>query len=384
MHIHYQQEPCILLVDDEPQNIQLLAIILKNRGYLVEFATSGSEALQWVQTRPFDLILLDVMMPGMDGYEVCTRLKHDLATREIPIIFLTARTDPESVIKGFQLGAVDYVTKPFQKDELLARVKTHLALIQQQRDLDRYAQELQQKNAQLEELNATKDTFFSIVAHDLKTPLTSFLAFGELLNDFENLSSGQKTTLIRMFKEAAHNLLTLLENLLTWSRLQRGQIEFLPQPLNVQDFVVRNVNLFTPAAKQKQITLHNRVQHEVAAYADLYMLDAVMRNVLSNAIKFTPSGGAVTIDVMRAETLVTISVADTGIGIPAEKCGSLFRIDAKYQRKGTNGEPGTGLGLVLCKEFVQKQGGVIRVESREGNGTTLYVTLPVSAGPPHE
>lgn len=376
-------QTAILLVDDEPKNIQLLGNLLQTEGYAVEFATSGAEALQWVKARPFDLILLDVMMPEMDGYAVCKCLKNDPAARDCPVIFLTAKTDLESLVQGFNLGAVDYVTKPFRKEELLARVKTHLTLLRQQQALNHDAAvleernlELQQKNAQLDELNASKDKFFSILAHDLKNPFQSFLMFGNLFDDFEHQDQEQLKELIRLFKESAHNLFALLENLLTWSRLQRGLLEYLPQPLSIKDFAARNVNLLAPHANQKQIALHNRVPPNVMVYADLYMLDAVIRNLLSNAVKFTGPGGAVEISATATETLATVTVTDTGIGIPADKSDKLFRIDAKFRHNGTAGEIGTGLGLILCKEFVEKNGGAIGVKSEEGRGAAFFFTLP--------
>jgi two-component system sensor histidine kinase/response regulator len=382
------QEATILLVDDEPKNIQLLGNLLQQQGYAVEFATSGEEAIQWVNTRTFDLILLDVMMPEMDGYEVGQRLKSHPATREIPVIFLTAKTDTESVVRGFNLGAVDYVTKPFQQQELLARVRTHVALVNQRRILDKYAAlleernlELRQKNDQLEELNTSNDKFFSIIAHDLKSPLSSFLGFADILEMLPTKTQDQVEEIVGQFRTSAKNLFALLENLLTWSRLQRGMVEYLPQALNIKDFVARNVNLLSPNAAQKQITLHNRVLQDIVVSADLYMLDAVIRNLLSNAIKFTGAGGAVEISATVAEAMVTVAVADTGMGIPEEKLGKLFRIDAKFKHRGTAGEAGTGLGLILCKEFVEKNGGSIRVESQLGKGATFFFTLP---GRPNE
>jgi two-component system sensor histidine kinase/response regulator len=383
-----RQEATILLVDDEPKNIQLLGNLLQQQGYAVEFATSGAEAIQWVNTRTFDLILLDVMMPEIDGYEVCKRLKSHPATSEIPVIFLTAKTDTESVVRGFNLGAVDYVTKPFQQQELLARVRTHVALVNHRRLLEKYTALLEEKNlalqqqtVQLEDLNASKDKFFSIIAHDLKSPLSSFLGFADILEILPTKTQDQVEEIVGQFRTSAKNLFALLENLLTWSRLQRGMVEYLPQALNIKDFVARNVNLLSPNAAQKQITLHNRVLQGIVVSADLYMLDAVIRNLLSNAIKFTGAGGAVEISATVAEAMVTVAVADTGMGIPEEKLGKLFRIDAKFKHRGTAGEAGTGLGLILCKEFVEKNGGSIRVESQLGKGATFFFTLP---GRPNE
>lgn len=380
------QESAILLVDDEPKNIQLLGNLLQEQGYAVEFATSGAEALQWVQTRAFDLILLDVMMPGMDGYEVCKRLKQMSQTRDIPVIFLTAKTETDSVVQGFKLGAVDYVTKPFHKEELLARITTHLALLDQQRLLDKYATlleeknlELSRKNAQLEELNASKDKFFSIIAHDLKNPMSSFLAFANLLENIEQSNLQEVPTLAHQFRTSAENLFALLENLLTWSRLQRGMLDRFPQSAPFDLLLTRSISPLEPTLEQKQITLTHAVPTGLSVYTDINMLVTVLRNLIANAIKFTPAGGRIEVQAEPAGDMLRIAVADTGIGIPADKLDELFRIEAKMQRAGTAGEKGTGLGLILCKEFIEKNGGAIWVESQVGQGSTFFFTAPQHA-----
>ncbi len=384
-----QDKPCILLVDDEPKNIQLLGNLLREYGYTIEFATSGMDALRWLSMRLFDLILLDIMMPEMDGYDVCKRLKSNPITRGIPVIFLTARTDAEGIARGFSLGAVDYVTKPFQKEELLARVKTHLTLQEQQRTLDRYADlleeknlELRQKNLRLEESNANKDKFFSLIAHDLKSPMTGFLSLAELFENTDNMQPEQFKEFIRQFRASAENLFQLLENLLTWARIQRGLIGHAPQWANLGDIIHQNVALMAQNARQKKIVLVNSVAQEVFVYADTHMLEAVIRNLLSNALKFTKPGGNVDITTADAGDFVTVSISDNGIGMTEEKCAKLFRVGAKIQSKGTADEKGTGLGLILCKEFVEKNGGSIGVESRPERGTTVWFTLPKTPSAP--
>ena len=363
-------EPSVLIVDDNVENLQVLLAYLNNSGYKLLVAENGENALRQLEHVHPDLILLDVLMPGIDGFETCRRLKANPATREIPVIFVTALNEPEHKLKGFEFGGIDYITKPFQVEEVLARVHAHVTVRKLQR-------ELRQKNAELEELNASKDKFFSILAHDLKNPLIGFLSFAKFMEEgFAEWGKEQIQELAQQFREAAENLFALLENLLTWSRIQQGGIEYIPQDFPLGIVVVRNIDLLMPNARQKQLTLTNRVPELMPVDADLNMLDTIVRNLLSNAIKFTASGGTVEIAATHDEQTVTVTVRDTGIGIPAEKLPNLFRIDAKCQRAGTAGEKGTGLGLILCKEFVEKNGGRIWVASEVDQGTTFAFTLP--------
>jgi PAS domain S-box-containing protein len=236
---------------------------------------------------------------------------------------------------------------------------------------------LQESERQQQELNASKDKFFAILAHDLKNPLISFMSFARLLEQgIEDGEIDQIKKLAGQFHDSTKNLFALLENLLLWSQIQRGMIEPSPQEVPLGAFVVRNIKLLTPNAAQKQIRLNNLVQDEISVFGDINMVDSVVRNLLSNAIKFTKAGGAVAISATYDEQTATVMVSDTGIGIPPEKLTDLFRIDAKCQREGTAGEKGTGLGLILCKEFVEKNDGRIWVESEVGKGTTFSFTLP--------
>ena len=377
----------MLIVDDNPTNLGVLFNALSQIGFKVLVAEDGERALAQLERTCPDIILLDVLMPGMNGFETCRRLKQLETSSDIPVIFMTALSDTVDKIKGFEAGGVDYITKPLQHEEVLARVKTHLTIrhlqqrLQEQNEL--LAQQnilLEEKNRQLEELNANKDKFFSIIAHDLRSPFTGFLGLTQfIVKNIDEWSKDKISGITQKLHEAAENLYALLGNLLTWSRIQRGLVEYQPVSFNLSDIVTRNIQLFTSNAGQKQITLENSVPQKIVAYADPQMTDTVVRNLLSNALKFTQSGGTVRISAEQSETTVQISVSDTGIGIPDNKVEQLFRIDAKYKRTGTVGEQGTGLGLILCKELVENNGGTIRVTSVLEQGTTFTFTLPRSA-----
>ena len=656
------EKPFILLVDDNPKNLQVLGNLLEGT-YKTAVAENGVEALEFVKKKVPDLILLDIMMPEMDGFEFCQRLKADPDTRDISIIFLTALTEKANILKGFELGAVDYVIKPFRKEELLVRVKNRITLRHSQKQLEEQNLQLQQEiterkaaeialreqktvlntifdhapivmilvntegrveninytgvqtigrpkeevlgllggqvfqcvnsfsqggcsrgsycercpvrntvmetfrtgngfhkvegeltvmtdhgtithhllisttylnfhdgekvllsldditerkqmeealtqernllqtlidnvpdliyvkdtggrfllvnkanmrslgadmledimgktdfdffpkelseqysaderaiftsgqplvnheepyvepqtgatrwflttkvpfhdsqgniiglvginhditvrkqaeeqlkqaKEELEELNVNKDKFFSIIAHDLRSPLGALHSLSEII--VENIEGYGKDKLIQFLtiqRDAAKNLLALLENLLTWSRIQRGMIEFSPHQIEVGDIITQNIALFTQNAEQKQITFQSSIPEKTSVYADFSMVNTVVRNLISNALKFTDSGGMITVSVRQDNTCIKVSVSDTGIGIDAKHLSKLFHIDAKYQRKGTANEQGTGLGLILCKEFVKRNGGKIWVKSEVGKGTTFTFTLPL-------
>ena len=393
-----EEKALILVVDDNLQNLQVLGNMLRDHGYKVAAAQNGMIALDFVRQHHPECILLDIVMPELDGIETCRRLKMQAAGQDIPVIFITAVSDTWNKIQAFEAGGVDYITKPFQTEEVLARLRTHLALrnmqkrlqaqnVQLQQEIAERQQaetglqaahaELQVKNAQLAQVNASKDKFFSILSHDLKN------AFWVLLESTKHLASDYATASPEDFEADlvflhtnANRLYALFENLLTWSRLQRGLIEPFFQSTPLSAFITRNIELLLPNATQKQITLTNEVQDELLLEVDAKMIDTVIRNLLSNAIKFTAPGGAVTISAKHTAHAVTVAVTDTGIGMPEDVLAALFRIEAKAQRPGTAGERGTGLGLILCKEFVEKHGGAIWVESTVDAGTTFRFTLP--------
>jgi signal transduction histidine kinase len=236
---------------------------------------------------------------------------------------------------------------------------------------------IQQQNLQLQDLNATKDKFFSIISHDLKGPLNSFTSFsGLLMNHTDSLSKDEIKMLAKDLDKSLKNLFSLLENLLEWSRSQTGNIQFKAEPFDLTAVLEENKNLLHGQAHNKKINIVNTVQGDLPVQAHRHSVNTVIRNLISNAIKFTPEGGMITLAVAQTKEELKISVSDTGVGMSPEVLEKLFRIDSKHSTKGTADEKGTGLGLILCKDFIEKNGGKIGVESKEGKGSVFYFTLP--------
>lgn len=237
--------------------------------------------------------------------------------------------------------------------------------------------QIKEKNKALEELNATKDKFFSIISHDLKGPLNSLTSFSNLLiNHTSHLSKEEIQMLAKDLNKSVKGLFSLLENLLEWSRSQRGNLELKPEVLDLYDLIDQSKHLLSKTAENKNIRLNTPDYFNLTVLADRNTVDTIIRNLISNALKFTTSGGEVNVEVREAHEKVMILVQDNGVGMSQEVMQKLFRIDQKHSTKGTANEKGTGLGLILCKEFVEKNGGTLTVESREGVGSTFTFTLP--------
>ncbi|MDM8565297.1 hybrid sensor histidine kinase/response regulator [Candidatus Halobeggiatoa sp. HSG11] len=359
------KQQTILIVDDNPENLALLGNILTKKDYILGFASNGTTALNIAHKKCPDLVLLDVMMPDVDGFEVCKQLKQDTMLADIPIIFLTAKTEKDDVIAGLKLGAVDYVTKPFNEMELLTRVNTHL--------------ELQATKKELRESLATKDKFFSIVAHDLNNAFSGLIGLTSALTD-NNIqhTAERKDEYIQYLHQAAEKGYNLLTNLLQWSRSQTGSIQINPVVISLQYIVHKNVQLLQEKAKVKNINLFSQLDEDaLSMFADVSMLDTVIRNLLSNAVKFTNPYGVIKVTSEKSDNMVELSIIDDGVGIEFDDIDKLFRMDISHSTIGTDKETGNGLGLMLCKEFIEKNGGVIGVESEIGKGSRFYVRLPI-------
>ncbi|TVQ26065.1 MAG: hybrid sensor histidine kinase/response regulator [Spirochaetaceae bacterium] len=356
----------LLIVDDNSANLGVLYNHLDRKGYRVLVAQDGKAVIPLVEDETPDLILLDVMLPDISGFEICRRLKENPVTRDVPVIFISALASTEDKIEGFRAGGVDYITKPFQQDEVLARVEAHLT-IKKQREM-------------LAELNATKDRFFSIIAHDLRGPFTGFLGASRLLEESaEELDIETLRKIASELHRSAGRGVALLENLLKWAMLQQQLLMPRPAPVHLHSVVETAVDLFSSAAEQKGVTLTCDVHPSHVARADVDMISSAFRNLINNAVKFTPPGGAVSVASRREGDSVCVAVADTGVWVSEEDLPYLFRSDRKVQRKGTGGESGTGLGLVLVAEYVERNAGRIDVETVPGTGTTFTVHLPAES-----
>jgi len=357
----------VLLVDDVEINLQVAGAILQKDDMEILHADSGRKALQLLRGEKVDLLLLDIMMPGMDGFAVMETINSDSSIPDIPVIFLTARNDEESLTRAFELGAVDYITKPFRGGELRMRVRTHLQLRHIQREL--------------EEANATKDKFFSIIAHDLRSPFNSLLGMTQYLagGGIEELEADTAKEMLLGIHRSSKNVYNLLENLLEWSRIQTGRFVLKPELIKLSELITENLELLDVSIKEKELLILNNVQNHETAYADRNAITMVLRNLLSNAVKFTPRGGTIQVECSTNEGSTVLSVEDSGTGIDAELRDKLFQIGHRQSRPGTEMEKGSGLGLVLCKEFVERSGGRIEVQSEAGQGSRFSFSIPTQA-----
>jgi len=353
----------VLVVDDSMANLQLIGSVLIENGLKPSFSTNGANALLFLEHNIPDLVLLDIAMPGMDGFEICKRIKTDPRMESIPIIFLTARTQTDELVKGFDLGAVDYVTKPFNKTELVKRIKTHIGL-------KNAVQTIKEQNHELARLNEAKDKIFSVIAHDLRGPVANFKEISEMLLDTN--SSTHSTELLMMLKNSATNTYILLENLLNWSLSQRDKLPVKMQVLRVYGMLTQVLSLYSPAAKIKGLQMSVDGDRALEAWADYDMVYTTLRNLVGNAVKYTDAGGNIELKVTVFGDMVLVAVKDTGVGLTGEEIDKILNPMEFY--RSVYG--GSGLGTKLCLEFVKKNGGRMWIESVPGKGSTFFFTLP--------
>lgn len=366
----------ILVVDDTPANLRLLTGMLKEHGYRVRPVPSGRLAMQAVQNELPDLILLDITMPEMSGYEVCEQLKAEPASRDIPVLFISALDETIDKIKAFAVGGLDYITKPFQFEEVEARVQTHLRLRQLQVELEQRNRQVQASYDQLRELETLRDNLTSMVVHDMRSPLMGIMGYLEILEmDAGPKLNPTELAVLSEAREVAQVLAGMVNSLLDVSRLEQGQMPLHLAPADLDALIA--AGLGSLGALPQQVSLHH-LQHSPAlrVTCDADLVTRVVANLVGNAIKFTPEGGQVTVAAESCEQGVKIRVVDTGGGIPREYHQRIFekfgQVEARQQRTMYS----TGLGLTFCKLAVEAQGGRIGVESEVGKGSTFWFTLP--------
>lgn len=366
----------ILLVDDNPKNLQILSAFLREKNYRTAIAKSGEIALEAIKTDCPDLILLDIMMPHMDGYEVCQRIKNDPISQHIPVIFVTALTDTFQKIKGFEVGAVDYITKPFQKEEVLARIENQLTIGRQQIELTSLNEQLLSINEELHKSNNTKDKLLAIIGHDMRGPLSNIQSLLRLMLE-DALSAEEREDLIKETLKSVRFTHDLLENLLFWAKTQKGDIDSFPEALNLDSIVEETLFLLENAIKDKDHKVLSFIDASIEVWADRNMLSLIIRNLLANAIKFTPDNGKIVLTASTNLEEATVVVKDNGVGISEENLSSILSNQQPFSTRGTNMEKGTGLGLILCKSFVERIGGKFEIVSVVNQGTEISFTVPL-------
>lgn len=410
-----KKQQIVLIVDDNPTNIDILFNYLDEAGFQVSVAEDGESAVQQCLYNPPDIILLDVMMPGIDGFETCYQLKALPATASIPIIFMTALSEPAEKVRGFELGAVDYITKPVQHEELLARVRTHLKLRDLQQKLQAANLALQQANeeledrvadrtrrleialaenarllaesektvVQLQELDRLKSEFLTIVSHELRTPLNSILGFAEILlqEGAEAISDYAKEDVQHIYSSGQH-LLALINDILDVSKIEAGMMELISEAFVADDVVDEVITTCRTFITDKPLIIQANLPDNLPlVYADKARFKQILLNLVDNGIKFTPEGRiTITARVCEPEmTKLCFSVIDTGIGILPENQEAIFGHFYQVDMSNTRAYGGTGLGLTITKRLVELHGGEIGLKSEFGHGSEFYFTIPIAS-----
>lgn len=368
----------ILVVDDIAPNIRLVAGLLGPEGYEISFANSGKKALEQVldNDNDFDLILLDIMMPDMDGIAVCKAIKEHPDKRDIPIIFLTGKTDEVSIMTAFETGGVDYLQKPVNPVELIARVKTHLEL-KKARDM------ISQTNRELKEALELKNQFLGLAAHDLRNPLSAVQGYLRLLEmDAETSLSTEATQFMGSIQNMTQNMLEMINTFLEKAALELGQVELQFQSIDLIAALQPVFQLYREQAqhKKQRFQLHLSAP-ELWLEADPYRLNQILDNLLSNAVKYTPSEGQIDVFFKTVGEQLEIRVQDSGPGFLDADKPRLFGYFQRLSAQPTGQESSNGVGLALTKQMVELHQGQIQVESSLGQGATFIVTLPLHPQP---
>lgn len=362
----------ILIVDDVMSNVLLLKVLLTNEKFAIATASNGRQALEQVEKENPDLVLLDVMMPDMSGFEVAQHLKSNPNTADIPIIFLTALNSTADIVKGFQVGANDFISKPFNKEELIIRVTHQISLVAAKRLILSKTEELQRTIA-------GRDKLYSVIAHDLRSPMGSIkMVLNMLILNLPSEKIGAEMyELLTMANQTTEDGFSLLDNLLKWTKSQIGKLNVVYQDVDLVEVTDGVIEIFSMVASLKKIRIHEMKPEKMMVNADIDMLKTVVRNLLSNAIKFSKENSEVLVKMEEVDGMAVVSVQDYGCGISEEGQKKLLHTDTHFSTFGTNNEEGSGLGLLLCKDFVVKNGGKLWFTSKEGEGSIFSFSIPV-------
>ncbi len=390
-----KKKKVILCIDDEEMILQALEEQLRNifgEEYIIETSDSSEDALELfndLKKENFDIpvVISDYIMPEMKGDELLAKI-HELSPGSLKIL-LTGHASLEgisNVINNAQLYR--FIAKPWDKEDLVLTVKEAIKSFLQEIQIRQQNEELKKLNASLEEkvkqrtqelsiANASKDKFFSIIAHDLKSPFNAILGLTDILiSNWNELNDYQKIEFVKDVNISSKNTFNLIQNLLEWSRSQTGKLNVVADEIVPYEIVEENIRVLQKHSENKHIEIKSDIDVNVVCFADRNMISTVFRNLISNAIKFTNPNGLILITAKEKGNLIQFCIEDNGVGMDTIIISKIFDITEKIQRLGTANEEGTGLGLVLCKEFVEKNGGSIFVESEAGKGSKFFFTVP--------
>lgn len=377
----------VLIVDDNPQNLQVLGKLLKENNYRIEFATSGMAALEWIGRRLFDLILLDINMPGMNGFETCIKIRSDPSFDAIPVIFLSADTDRESILKGFELGAQDYITKPFDARELLSRVKTHLALkdsleklagqnliledkvAERTEQLNKAVEQLEILNLRLLELDKAKSEFLRLISHEIRTPLNGIIGSTELLKGSEAASEAGE--LMEILDHSVKRLEKFSLNALLITRLKTINKDINKVPLALSDILNKVLDNRKEIISQRGIMVNTEYLSEKKINGEAGLVKTCFENIIDNAISFVPSGGIFGISIYDEGEFTISNFVDNGPGFNPGSLESIFELFSLGDAKRDNSP---GIGLPVCKLIMDAHSGGIQA----GNNTVAGAFVRLS------
>ncbi|MDA3891823.1 MAG: hybrid sensor histidine kinase/response regulator [Salinivirgaceae bacterium] len=378
----------ILIVDDNPKNLEVLGKLLQVEKYEIEFATNGKVALEWLGIRQFDLILLDINMPDMNGFEVCKKIRSDPQMNNVPVIFLSAEADRESILKGFELGAQDYVTKPFDSRELLMRVKTHLSLKKSREELEELNTSLEYKvkertlqlNEAKERAEASdrlKTAFMNNISHEVRIPLTGILSFASFIVQPDLIEEDKKNS-IEVLETNCERLLNTITNYMVISLIVSGN-QKVKKEVFYPALLIHDINeKFQESFVKKGLAITLEVPsfaEDFQTISDSTLIFKIADHLVSNALKFTKEGG-ITIGYTVKESMVVFFIKDTGVGIPTEAQQQMYDYFMQGDTSDTRGYEGSGLGLSIAQGLVKLLKGEIWCESEKGKGSTFYFTIP--------
>ena len=354
--------PKILIIDDNIENLKVVGSILQEEKFDIAVSLNGQSAINILLNNQIDLILMDVMMPEMDGFETCRRIKEIDNLKEIPLIFLTAKSQTKDILEAFEAGGVDYIFKPFNRMELIARVKTHLDLYLAKR--------------KLEELYKNRDLIYSILAHDIRTPFNKVFQFLELINDgFIQANTPEYNELLSLLMEDKNRTKQLIDELVEWGKIQMNEQLTELCPVNVKPIADAVIVFLENQIQEKSIRIQNSISEDLIVLGNEKSLEVIFRNLLVNAIKFTPNGGEINFSSEKNGKKATIILEDMGVGMTTDVLEKLFVKHEFYKTTGTNNESGTGFGIHLIKDLIRKNNATLEVKSQLNKGTTFKITL---------